>query len=63
MFEALGITELIEEAREVDSSGSTVLEYLFSRQGNNLPGFEFGIKETIAAASSYFALDLKTPRT
>ena len=54
MWEALGISQIIDEACTVDRSGSAVLELILVRQDNELPSIDaVGLKETIMVACWY----------
>jgi hypothetical protein len=49
----LGILDVIDEALNIDLSGSTILEFLLRAQAKALPGFDIGVKETIGVPCWY----------
>jgi hypothetical protein len=54
LWEAIGISEIINDATQADWAGSVVLEMLLRRQDNTLQGFEnVGLKETIVVTCWY----------
>jgi ribonuclease HI len=54
IWQNLELTDLIDEATNVDRSGSAVLEYLMRLQQNNMQGLEIvGLKEVIAVTCWY----------
>jgi ribonuclease HI len=54
LWEAVGISSVINEAVMIDRSGFDVLEFLFTRKESQMPGFQnLGLKETIAVGAWY----------
>jgi hypothetical protein len=49
----LGILDVIDEAINIDLSGSAILEFLLRAHAKALPGFDIGVKETIGVACWY----------
>jgi hypothetical protein len=53
LWRELGILDVIDEALNIDLSGSAILEFLLRAQAKALPGFDIGEKETIGVACWY----------
>jgi ribonuclease HI len=54
LWDSLGIRGIIEEALNIDHSGSAVLEFLLMKNDNSIPGFScVGLKETITIGCWY----------
>jgi hypothetical protein len=54
LWQSLGLSDIVNEAVQVDRSGSAVLEELLRRQGNSFKEFSnIGLKEVISVSSWY----------
>jgi hypothetical protein len=54
LWDSLGIRGIIEEALNIDRSGSAVLEFKLMKNDNSIPGFScVGLKETITVGCWY----------
>jgi hypothetical protein len=53
----LGILDVIDEAINIDLSGSAILEFLLRDHAKALLGFDIEVKETIGVACWYLLVD------